>query len=76
MADLLFELSKTFEVPENLVEAALALDKGYIPSRCSDAHPSGTPSERFTRSESAALVQHAEAILAFGKGLLSQMDAR
>ena len=74
VADLLFELSKTFEVPEDLIKAALALDKAYIPSRYPDAHPSGTPSARFTRSESAALIQHAEAILAFGKGLLSQMD--
>ncbi len=43
VADLLEELGQSQSVPQNLGDAALELDKAYIPARCPNAHPSGSP---------------------------------
>ena len=75
VADLLKELGKHFSVPEALIERALELDKAYIPARYPNAHPSGAPRERYTHQEAERLVNHADAIVRFCEGLLSQMDA-
>jgi HEPN domain-containing protein len=71
IADLLLELMVHHEVPEALAERALELDKAYIPTRYPNAHPSGTPNDRYTRAEAERLIVHAEAILEFCQGLLS-----
>lgn len=42
-ADLLLELKGKREVPEELVELALELDKAYIPARYPNVHPLGSP---------------------------------
>lgn len=39
VADLLRELSRKYEVLENLMNRALELDKAYIPTRYPNAHP-------------------------------------
>lgn len=62
--------------PEPLVDAALELDKGYIPARYPDAHPAGHPGALFTASEARRFVAHAEAILGHCAGLLAALDAR
>lgn len=50
VADLLEELSKTYEVPEEFVNGALELDKAYIPTRYQMpiplAHPRGDTLKR------------------------------
>ena len=51
VSDLLLELSKRHPVPEELVDGALELDKAYIPTRYPNAHPSGSPKDRYTREE-------------------------
>ena len=43
VADLLEELSKSFEVFTELKDGALEPDKTYIPSRYPNAHPSDSP---------------------------------
>ena len=74
VAGLLEELSKSFPVPEDLLDAASELDKAYIPSRYPDALPEGAPFERYRRPEAERLLAHAEAVYAFCESLLSQMD--
>jgi HEPN domain-containing protein/predicted nucleotidyltransferase len=55
VADLLNELSKRYQVPEELINRALELDKAYIPTRYPNAHPSGSPKTRYTRRKQGGL---------------------
>lgn len=71
VADLLSELGQQRDVAQSLQDAALELDKAYIPTRYPDAHPSGFPGERYTKGEATRLVAHAEAILEFCADFLS-----
>lgn len=71
VADLLDELSRLHPVSEELREAALELDKAYIPTRYPNAHPSGAPRHRYTRTEAERLVTYADRIVRFCQGLLS-----
>lgn len=73
VADLLEELSSRHPVPEALIDIALELDKAYIPTRYPNAHPSGSPRRRYTRSEADRMVAYAEQIVEFGEGLLSTL---
>jgi len=72
VADLLRELSRYYLVPEELVQAALELDKAYIPTRNPNAHPSGSPRRRYTKEEALRLITYAERIFRFCKDLLAQ----
>lgn len=73
VADLLTALSETHDVPDDLIEHALALDKAYIPTRYPDAHPSGAPQDRYTQGEAETLVRHADIIFHFCEDLLSAL---
>lgn len=75
VSDLLEELSKTREVPERLVDHAIELDKAYIATRYPDAHQSGTPGQRYTSREATRLLDHAEGIVEFCEGLVSDANA-
>lgn len=70
VADLLQELSKKHPVPEELMDAALELDKAYIPTRYPNAHPSGSPRSRYTKEEARRLIGYAQKIVQFCAGLL------
>lgn len=59
------------DVSDDILDAALELDKAYIPTRYPDAHQSGTPRSRYTKQEATRLVAHAEHILRFCDRLLS-----
>lgn len=72
VADLLKELSKEQKVTEELINKVLELDKAYIPTRYPNAHPSGSPRERYTAEEARRLISYAEKIINFCKDLLSQ----
>ena len=65
VADLLAELAGRHPVPGRLQEGALELDKAYIPARYPNAHPSGAPRARYTRTEAERLISHAAAVLEF-----------
>lgn len=73
VADLLTELAARRPVPPQLLEGALELDKAYIPARYPNAHPSGAPRTRYTRTEAVRLIEHARAIVEFCSGLLSEI---
>lgn len=73
VADLLKELSKKYDVPGELLDKALELDKVYIPARYPNAHPSGSPRRRYTKEEARRLIGYAEEILEFCKGILSKI---
>jgi HEPN domain-containing protein len=73
VADLLQELSTKLDVPSDLIDAALELDKAYIPTRYPNAHPSGSPRRKYTKDESKRLVEYAQRIFKFCTGILSQV---
>lgn len=73
VADLLRELSSKVKVSEELMNRALELDKAYIPTRYPNAHPSGSPRQRYTREEAERLIQYAQKIFKFCSGLLSKI---
>jgi HEPN domain-containing protein len=73
VVDLLEELSKTYPVPEELLDGALELDKAYIPTRYPNAHPSGSPRKRYIKKESRRLIEYAEKIFQFCSDLLSEI---
>ncbi|MCD6462882.1 MAG: HEPN domain-containing protein [Thermotogae bacterium] len=73
IADLLSELSEKVEVPEKLVEHAYELDRVYITARYPDALPSGSPRERFSRTEAERMISYAREIIEFCKGILSEI---
>ena len=73
VADLMGELSQRYEVSEELMNGALELDKAYIPTRYPNAHPSGSPRDRYTRKEAGRLITYAEEIVEFCSNLLSQI---
>lgn len=70
VADLMQELSRTYPDASQMRDAALELDKAYIPARYPDAHPSGSPRRRYIRAEAERLVQHADRIVQWCAGLL------
>ncbi len=74
VADLLAKLQEQKNVPQNLVDRALELDKAYIPTRYPNAHQSGSARSRYTRGEAEKLIDHAEQIIRFCADLLSKMD--
>ena len=71
VVDLLKELSKVHEVPNDLLDGAMELDKSYIPARYPNAHPSGSPRRRYIEKESRRLIEYAERIFRFCSDLLS-----
>jgi len=73
VADLLRELNKSKPVPDNLIDVALELDKAYIPTRYPNAHPSGSPRNRYTRAEATRLIEYAERVIQSCKDLLSTL---
>jgi len=75
VADLLRELAERHDVSEDLLDGALELDKSYISSRYPDAHPSGSPRTRYTRSEATRHIDHADRILTFCENLVADPDA-
>ena len=73
VADLMTELEARHAVPTSLREAALELDKAYIPTRHPNAHPAGAPRTRYTRTEAERLIGYAADIIKFCSSLLPQV---
>ena len=73
VADLLEELSKSFEVPRELIDSALELDKAYIPTRYPNAHPSGSPHDRYTKQEAERCINNAKDVFEYCKSILSKI---
>jgi HEPN domain-containing protein len=75
VADLLDELSSLYTVAEEMKDAALELDKAYIPARYPNAHPAGSPRRRYTRTEAERLVTYADKIVRFCADILSALQS-
>jgi HEPN domain-containing protein len=75
VAGLLRALAERLPVPDELIAAALELDKGYIAARYPDAHPAGAPRILYTRAEAERALAHAERILDFCARLVARLDA-
>ncbi len=73
VADLLKELAKKHDIPGELSDRALELDKAYIPTRNPNAHPSGSARSRYTKKEAMRLIGYAERIFKFCSDLLSKI---
>lgn len=73
VVDLLKELPGEYQVPEEVMDGAYELDKAYIPTRYPNAHPSGTPMDRYTVKEARRLIEYGEKILNFCSGILSKI---
>lgn len=69
--ELLHALERAHPVPEEIMEAAVEVDKGYIPTRYPNAHPSGAPHQKYTRREAERMVADAERIVRFCEGVLA-----
>ncbi len=75
VAGLLRALAERLPVPDELIAAALELDKGYIAARYPDAHPAGAPRILYTRVEAERALAHAERILDFCARLVARPGA-
>jgi HEPN domain-containing protein len=56
-------------VPADILDAARALDKHYIPTRYPNSHPAGAPGDLYTASE-------AERALTDAKGVIAHVQRR
>lgn len=73
VADLLKELTESHDIPEELFDGALELDKAYIPTRYPNAHPSGSPKNLYTKEEAKRLIGHAKRIIKLCSDILSKI---
>ena len=58
-------------VPDELMEAALRLDKLYITTRYPNGFEKGSPGDFYTSSEAQEAIRYAEGILHFCEGYIS-----
>jgi len=71
--DLFVNLQSREKVDDELLECALELDKAYIPTRYPNAHPFSSPRRRYTEREARRMIENAEKIVKFCKGVLSKI---
>lgn len=74
VADLLRALGERRQIPGDMIDRALELDKAYIPTRYPNAHPAGSARSRYTKAEAERLIDHAEQIVRVCTDLLSALD--
>ncbi len=73
LTDLIIKLQDSIDIPEELVNACARLNLYYIPTRYPDAFSSGSPSEKFTRSQSNQAIKDAKEVLNYVK---SEIETR
>jgi HEPN domain-containing protein len=69
---LLKDLSEMLSVPDDLVKAAMRLDKHYIPTRYPNGFDAGAPKEYFTEEEAQKAIEDAGRIYDFCSQSLSR----
>jgi len=67
---LLKALDEKIRVDEDIIEAAKALDKHYIPTRYPNGFDSGKPADYYTKKEAKEAIRNAGEIIKFCEGLL------
>jgi len=65
IAGILQRLPAGLTVPEAILQAAVALDRAYIPPRYPNAFPSGKPRDYFNERSSREYIDHARQVLEF-----------
>lgn len=68
----ILEISRSLNLPEEIVNLGRKLDLYYISARYPDAFPSGAPFEYFTREQASESVEYAEKILMHVGGYFSE----
>ena len=69
---LLREIGDVRKVPDDVVRAAMRLDRHYIQTRDPNSFESGSPKDYFTEEDSKEAIQHAKAIIGFCETSLPQ----
>jgi HEPN domain-containing protein len=59
------------KVPGDVLDAAKALDKHYIPTRYPNSHPAGAPGDLYTAPEAERALADAERVIRHVEGRLS-----
>jgi hypothetical protein len=57
-------------ISEDLLDAARALDKHYIPTRYPNGFDQGFPGDYYTKKEAGEAIEHARQVIGFCEGLL------
>jgi HEPN domain-containing protein len=65
VSEILRQLAGRLAVPQELIQAALELDKVYVTSRYPNGFASGSPTDYFTEQSSRQLIRHARDIFDF-----------
>lgn len=73
VADLVDGLPPGVQLPGEIRDLALELDKAYIPTRYPNAHPAGAPKDLYTSREGERLVGYAERIVGLCQDLLATL---
>ncbi len=68
---LLEALPDSLRSGRQLLDAAKALDKHYIPARYPYSHPQGAPYEYYTRAEAESALANAAQVIDFCKSILA-----
>lgn len=65
VAQLLEQLPKKLDVPQDLIEKGRVLDNFYIPTRYANGHPDGAPFEHYGILQSNQAIEYASQIIEF-----------
>jgi HEPN domain-containing protein len=71
LRELVEGLRGRVEIPPEVDEAALTLDRHYIPSRYPDAFPSGAPFQYYRLEDATKSVEASHDVLSFCESVLS-----
>jgi len=72
VSKLLRGLASEVTVPKEVAEAALRLDKHYVPTRYPNGFESGAPGDFYTEGEAAKAIEDARAIIEFCREAISR----
>jgi HEPN domain-containing protein len=67
---LLSELNEKTTIGQDILDAAKALDKHYIPARYPNGFDSGIPGDYYTKKDAQEAITNAKEIIEFCEGLL------
>ncbi len=63
------------EVPSDVIECAIMLDKMYIPTRYPDAFPEGSPYEYYTKNDAESAKRCAEKIIEWVRDCVRKIES-
>ena len=63
---------KNLEIPEDILECAIVLDKFYIPTRYPNGFPMGKPADYYIKKNAEEAIDAADNIIRFCKSILNR----